>query len=202
VFGLLLLLLLATPFIELWVIVVVWQSVGGIETLALLLGISVVGAWLVRREGLGVWGRLNEQLLTGNVPTVEIVDGALILFSGALLLTPGFVTDAVALALLVPPVRAGLRALVRRRLARRVERTGAVRVVRFGSTRAGFGDPLAGFGGRPPGGGGDRAGSGGIIDVEGTERPGAGSEGPDSGSGPPAGETGARRRGAAGELDR
>lgn len=133
-FGALLLLLLLVPFVELWVIVGAWQLIGGPETLLLLVGISVLGAWLVKREGLGVWFRLNEQLTQGRLPTDELVDGAIILFAGALLLTPGFITDAVGLLMLFPPTRAGLRVLAERRLRRRVEQgTGGIRVVRWAS---------------------------------------------------------------------
>ncbi len=129
-FALLLLLLLVVPFVELWVIVEVWRTIGGPETLLVLVAISVVGAWMVKREGLGVWVRLNAQLAQGRLPTDEIIDGALVVLAGALLLTPGFVTDGVGLILLVPPSRAGLRALARRQVRRRVEQGGgAFRVV-------------------------------------------------------------------------
>lgn len=129
-FSLLLLLLLVVPFVELWVIVEVWRAIGGPETLLVLVTISVLGAWMVKREGLGVWTRLNAQLAQGQAPTDALLDGALVLVAGALLLTPGFVTDAVGFLLLFPPSRAGLRALARRQVRRRVEGGGgAFRVV-------------------------------------------------------------------------
>lgn len=131
------LLILVVPFLELWVIIEVWQSLGGLETLALLLLVSFAGAWLVRREGLGVWTRLNDQMAQGRVPTTELIDGPLILFAGALLLTPGFLTDIVGILLLLPPVRAGIRGLTRRRLTRRLDRYGAVRLVTWGAKSAG-----------------------------------------------------------------
>jgi UPF0716 protein FxsA len=123
VIGILALLILLVPFIELWVIVEVWQTIGGLPTLALLLLVSLLGAWLVKREGLGVWQRLNEQIVAGRVPATEVADGALILFAGALLLTPGFVTDIVGILLLIPFTRAGFRAVGRRYLMKRVPRT-------------------------------------------------------------------------------
>jgi UPF0716 protein FxsA len=139
-FAVLLVLLIAVPFLELWVIVEVWQAVGGWWTIVALLAISVAGAWLVKREGTGVWFRLNRQIEQGKVPHNEVIDGALILFAGALMLTPGFLTDIVGLALLLPPTRAGVRAVVRRLLFGWVERTaragGAVRYVVWGSRRA------------------------------------------------------------------
>jgi UPF0716 protein FxsA len=130
---LLFLLILAVPFVELYVIVQVWQAVGGLETLALLVLVSVLGAWLVKREGTSVWRRLNAQLAEGNVPANEAIDGAFILFAGALLLTPGFVTDMVAILLLLPPIRAGLRVGVRRIVRNRLVERGPIRVVRWGA---------------------------------------------------------------------
>jgi UPF0716 protein FxsA len=97
---------LLVPVIELYVIVSVAGSIGVVPTLALLVAVSVFGAYMVRREGLGVLTRARRLLRSGELPTDEILDGILVLVAGALLLTPGFVTDAVGLALLIPPVRA------------------------------------------------------------------------------------------------
>lgn len=84
-----------------------------------LILVSVAGAWLVKREGLGVLRRAQEHVRNGQVPGQELVDGVLILFAGALLLTPGFLTDLIGILLLVPPVRALLRATASARLAKR-----------------------------------------------------------------------------------
>ena len=134
------LLLLLVPLAELYVIIQVWEKVGGLETIALLLIVSVAGAWLVRREGTGVLQRINAQLAAGNLPTNELVDGGLILFAGALMLTPGFITDAVGLLLLIPPTRAGVRALLKRRFGKRMDvyaSQGGVRFVTFSATGRG-----------------------------------------------------------------
>ncbi len=85
------------------------QVLGAFETIGLLVLVTVVGAWLVKREGLGVLRRAEARLREGGVPGRELVDGVLILFAGALLLTPGFLTDIVGILLLLPPVRAALR---------------------------------------------------------------------------------------------
>lgn len=114
-------LFLVVPFVELFVIIQVGRAVGVVDTIAVLVLVSVVGAWLVKREGLSVLRRARERVDRGAVPGRELVDGVLILFAGALLLTPGFVTDLVAILLLVPPVRAGLRSAVVRQLRRRGE---------------------------------------------------------------------------------
>jgi UPF0716 protein FxsA len=102
-----------------------WLGIG--ETIGLLLLISVFGMWLVKRQGIGVLRRMREQTNAGRVPGNEIVDGVLLLLAGALLIPPGFITDAAGLLLLVPPVRGGIRRLTRRRLGRRVVRRVEIR---------------------------------------------------------------------------
>lgn len=119
--ALLVLLFLVVPVVEIYLVIQVGQEIGALNTVGLLLLISVVGAWLVKREGLGVWRRLNAQLAAGQVPGNEIVDGFLILLAGALLLTPGFVTDAVGLLALFPPTRATVRGTLRRRFTSKVQ---------------------------------------------------------------------------------
>lgn len=106
---------LVVPLVELAVIIQVGQALGVVDTILLLILVSALGAWLVKREGMGVWRRFQQQVAAGALPGNEIVDGVLILFAGALLLTPGFVTDLVGLLLLFPPFRATFRAALRRR---------------------------------------------------------------------------------------
>jgi UPF0716 protein FxsA len=113
------LLFLVVPFVELFVLLQVGRTIGAAETIGLLILVSITGAWLVKREGLGVLRRAQDRVAAGAVPGRELVDGVLILFAGALLLTPGFLTDVVALLLLLPPVRAALRASTVRWLRRR-----------------------------------------------------------------------------------
>jgi UPF0716 protein FxsA len=109
------LLFLVVPLVELYVIIQVGQAIGALNTVGILLLDSVVGGWLMKREGVGVIRRVQEKLTRGEVPGTDVVDAFLILFGGALMLTPGFVTDLFGMSLLVPPVRA----VVRRVLARR-----------------------------------------------------------------------------------
>lgn len=111
---------LVVPILELAVIIQVGQSLGVLPTIGLLLLVSALGAWLVKREGIGVWRRFNTQVRSGTVPTREIADGVMILFAGALLLTPGFLSDVLGLLLLTPPVRAALRGAALARLSRRM----------------------------------------------------------------------------------
>ena len=122
-------LFLVVPFVELFVLLQVGQAIGVLDTIVLLVVVSIVGAWLVKREGLGVLRRAQARAAAGAVPGRELVDGVLILFAGALLLTPGFVTDVVGILLLLPPVRAALRGSTVRWLRRRA----GVSVVRYRS---------------------------------------------------------------------
>ena len=114
-------LFIGVPFAEIYVLLQVGQAIGAVNTLGLLILISVVGAWLAKREGLGVLRRMQRSIDSGRVPGTELVDGFLILRAGALMLTPGFLTDILAILLLLPPVRAVVRREVRRRVAPRIQ---------------------------------------------------------------------------------
>lgn len=118
-FGLLALLFVVVPIVELYVIVQVAGELGVLATIVLVMVVSAAGAWLCKREGLSLFRRIQGEVGAGRVPTTSLVDGFLVLFAGALLLTPGFVTDALGLLLLLPPFRVGVRALLVRRFARR-----------------------------------------------------------------------------------
>jgi len=115
-FFLLLLLFLAVPLAEIFVIVQVAQDMGLIETVGLLLIVSIVGAWLVKTEGMGVVRKIQFQLIRGEIPSKELLDGGLILIAGVLMLTPGFVTDIFGLLLLFPLTRPIIRHLLFRRI--------------------------------------------------------------------------------------
>lgn len=117
---LLAILFFAVPIAELAVLISVGQQIGIGDTILLMIGVSVVGAFMARRQGLGVLREVQRRSARGEVPGKELIDGLLVLVAAVLLLTPGFVTDGVALLLLVPPVRAGIRAVVRRSFERRV----------------------------------------------------------------------------------
>lgn len=130
--ALLAVLFLVVPILELYVIVQVAGGIGVLNTIGLLILVSAVGAWLVKREGLGVLRRVQEQLDRGGLPHKEVLDGFLILGAGALLLTPGFLSDVIGILLLLPPVRAAIRGVVARSLRRRA---GLFRVVTFRGPR-------------------------------------------------------------------
>jgi UPF0716 protein FxsA len=115
------------PLAELYVILeVVGPWLNWYGTVALLLADSVIGTLLFRSQGRAVWRRFNEVLAEGRMPHREVLDGVLIVFGGAFLITPGFITDIAGLVLLIPPTRS----IVRRTLARRLGRRVAVGVTR------------------------------------------------------------------------
>lgn len=113
----LLVLLLLLPIVELFVFVQIAGSFGFLNALFGAVAATFVGIWLVKQQGLGVLRRANEKVARGDAPTDELVNGTLLLVAGILLLLPGFLTGAVGLLLLLPPVRALLRGSMRRRFA-------------------------------------------------------------------------------------
>src|SRR3954453_2485910 len=118
----LILLFIVVPIAELYVILKVCYLIGILPTIALLIADSLLGAWLLRSQGRNVWRRFQETMQAGRVPHREVIDGALVIFGGAFLITPGFLTDVVGVLLLLPPTRALIRRLVRRRIERRAAR--------------------------------------------------------------------------------
>jgi UPF0716 protein FxsA len=112
---LLFLAFVAVPLIELYVIIQVGRIVGALPTVVAVFAISVAGAALVKAEGLRAWRRFSARLNAGRLPAVEVLDGPLLLVGGALLVTPGFVTDAVGLLLVAPPSRRVVNRLLRNR---------------------------------------------------------------------------------------
>jgi UPF0716 protein FxsA len=104
------------PIIELALIIEVGSRIGVLETIVLVVGISVVGAWLAKREGFAVVRRFRVTVAAGRIPDRELVDGLLVLAGGLLLLTPGFLTDGAGLLLLAPPSRTVARRAIRRHL--------------------------------------------------------------------------------------
>ncbi len=151
-------LLLLVPLLEIAAIIAVGRTIGGWQTVFLLLLESALGAWLVRREGARAWSALTTALRTGQMPSRELSDAALVLVGGTLLLTPGFLTDIVGFFFILPFTRPIARTLLEAAVAKRL---------------------LGGFGGRwgrGPGPGGSGPGGSG---------PGSGSTG--SGSSGPAG---------------
>jgi len=154
------LLFTLVPIAELWLLIRIGGLIGLPATLGLVLFTGAAGAALARREGLRSWMSVQGELATGRLPGAELVHGLLILIAGIVLLTPGVITDAIGLALLIRPIRRRLIARLQRRFEHQLE-AGA----------AGFaGGPGLGIfwsGGAPGGGPGA-----GRPDRRGTGRPG------------------------------
>jgi UPF0716 protein FxsA len=125
-------LFILLPLAELYVILKVGDAIGVVWTILLLAADSILGAALLRSQGRAVWRRFNEALATGRMPHREVQDGVLVIFGGAFLITPGFITDIIGLLLLLPPTRAMIRRFGMRTLVRRME----LRVTRADAPRA------------------------------------------------------------------
>ncbi|WP_103019330.1 FxsA family protein [Salinibacter altiplanensis] len=119
--GRLILLFLLTPAAELALLIQVDQLIGFWATIALIVVTGVVGSHLARREGLSTWRRLNRRLQAGDLPGNELADGVIILMAGALLITPGILTDVVGFSGLIPFTRARLRSALMRWFQRKVD---------------------------------------------------------------------------------
>jgi len=122
-------LLILWPVAEVFVAIKVADAIGVVLMLVLLLAGWPIGSWLVRSEGRAVMRRLSAAIGTGAAPGREVLNGALVLLGGALLVIPGFITDILGIALLFPPTRAGARTVIARNLRSRL----VARAVRFGA---------------------------------------------------------------------
>jgi UPF0716 protein FxsA len=148
--ALLALAFITVPIAEIWLIIQIGQTVGAWQTVVALVAISILGAWLVRREGRRTWAALTDAIRVGQLPARQLSDAALVLVGGTLLLTPGFLTDVLGLFFLLPPTRPLARRLlfwvVGRRVNRAVLRYDVRNVAADDSTRAPspYGDRAAG----------------------------------------------------------
>ena len=112
--------LVLAPIIEIAVLVAVGRTIGLGWTILALLLLTVLGTWLMRREGSRAWKALREASQTGRMPSRELADGALVLIGGAFLLLPGFVSDAIGLFFVLPFTRVFARRLLEAFIASRV----------------------------------------------------------------------------------
>ena len=116
--SLLFLLFISVPMFELYLLINVGRVIGSLPTIFILVFTAALGAMLVRAQGRHTLMQIQQSLAAGRLPATEMFEGVLIVFAGALLLTPGFVTDTVGFCCLIPAVRRGLLGwLVRRQLS-------------------------------------------------------------------------------------
>jgi UPF0716 protein FxsA len=111
---------LVVPIVEIYVIIQVGQAIGPWWTILLLIADSIFGSWLIAHEGRRAWQALTVALSSGRMPSRELADGALILIGGTLMLSPGFVTDAFGIVLILPFTRPFARAALTRVVGRRL----------------------------------------------------------------------------------
>ena len=147
---LLVLIFIVVPIAELYVIIKVGGAIGILPTLALLLADALLGSFLLRHQGRAAWVRFNRALAENRLPHKEVFDGVLIIFGGALLITPGFLTDIVGLVLLIPPTRALVRAFATRMVRGRMAVGGRVAYFGYGRPRSRRGRGFRGTGPRGP----------------------------------------------------
>ena len=100
-----LLLFILVPIIEIWLMIDIGSVIGAGWTVLAIISTAIIGASLVRYQGIGVYSRLNQTAARGEIPAMEMIEGLTLLISGVLLLTPGFITDALGFLLLIPPLR-------------------------------------------------------------------------------------------------
>ncbi|MBA3782053.1 MAG: FxsA family protein [Nocardioides sp.] len=112
--------LVVVPLAEIYVLIQVGQVIGPWWTILLLIADSILGGWLIRREGGRAWRALRSALDSGRMPARELADGALIVFGGALMLSPGFVTDILGILLILPITRPVARRLLTTVISRRL----------------------------------------------------------------------------------
>lgn len=129
--GRLFLLFVGVPLLELFILVQVGQVVGVLPTIGLVVLTGVAGAALARLEGLRTIWTLRAELAKGRLPSGALLDGFAILFGGALLLTPGILTDIVGFSFLLPPTRKVLLKRIRKGLEGRLK-SGAIRITHLG----------------------------------------------------------------------
>lgn len=125
---LVLLALIIWPIAELYVAIRVAGTIGVLLTVLALIVSWPLGMWLIRTEGAAAWRRLGQAVAAGRPPAREVIDGALIVVGGVLLIVPGFITDVIGLLLLAPPTRSLARIGIVRNFQSRV----MVQATRFG----------------------------------------------------------------------
>jgi UPF0716 protein FxsA len=104
----LLMLFIIVPIAEMWVLIEVGTQIGALNTIFLVFLTAVIGLALLRQQGLSTLMRVNQRMEAGELPATEILEGVFLAVGGALLLTPGFITDAIGFCCLIGPLRRGM----------------------------------------------------------------------------------------------
>lgn len=115
--ALIVLLFIVLPFVELTLLLRIGSEIGALNTIGIVIATGVIGGYLAKREGIAVWRRFQAKLAQGAPPNDELLDGVIVLASGALLITPGVITDAIGLLGLFPPTRMLIKKQLRKRVS-------------------------------------------------------------------------------------
>lgn len=126
-FPVLLLTFIVVPITEIWLLLRISNSIGGGITLLIVISTAILGAYLVREQGLATLQSMQTQMNAGQIPAMEMAEGFALLLAGVVLLTPGFMTDALGFALLIPPLRQAL-----------IRWVGSQRQIKMQTSTAGF----------------------------------------------------------------
>ncbi len=162
------LLFVVVPLVELFLLIQLGQVVGPWWTILILLADGILGSWLVKREGARAFRALREALASHRMPATELADGALILVGGTLLITPGFISDAVGLFCILPFTRPLARGVLARVITRRLNLVGGWPVPPAAGQRSATGPGPTSW--RPPSG----TGGAGTDPRQAARRPGHG----------------------------
>lgn len=125
VFPFILMLFIAVPIIEIFVLIQVGSAIGALSTIAIVIFTAILGTWMLRSQGLSTLNKARTRLAAGEVPAFQLFEGLALGVGGAMLLTPGFVTDAVGFFCLLPPTRHFLVRLLSKKISLSGMATGA-----------------------------------------------------------------------------
>lgn len=134
-FGILVLLFTVIPAFELVLLIKIGTHIGAINTLMIIILTGILGASLARFQGFLVIRKIQENLNKGIMPSAELIDGLMILVGGIVLLTPGFITDALGFLLLIPLTRSIIKALVKTKFEAMIREGTLVQTTGFSQTR-------------------------------------------------------------------
>ena len=115
-------LIFLMPFLEIFLIIEIGQHFGAMNTIIMILATAILGTVLVRIEGLSTLSRIKASVQRGELPTIELISGGILIIAAVVLLTPGFITDVLGLALMAPSVRRRVASIVAPRFVIRKDR--------------------------------------------------------------------------------
>ena len=128
IFAILLSIFVVVPIVEFTLLIEIGRRIGTIDTLLLIFGTGILGAYLARLEGFRIFYRVQQEFASGTLPGEQLIDGVLVLIAGVVLITPGLLTDIVGLLMLIPVTRYPIKRFIQRQIQRRISRS-QIRIV-------------------------------------------------------------------------